>query len=318
MTFGQTLISIAGLISLAGCANATPDPAAPSPSTYHVYFLGGQSNMDGYGFNTDLPDALSEPNPDVRIYHGASVEDGADGGGAGLWAPLQPGHGTGFSSDGQSNSRSDRFGPELSFAAALPAPAEGAGIAIVKFARGGTGLVDGVSGYGSWDPDYETGNRRNQYDNALTTINGAFQAGDIDGDGSVDRLVPAGILWMQGEADAYDSVEASTEYAQNVARLMDLLRAALRADDLPVVLGRIQDSGDTPDTRVMAYSAEVQAQQEAYAASDPCAAIVTVTEDFGFLPDGWHYRSEDYLTLGEAFADAVVQLQPACGPNAAR
>ncbi|MEL6782070.1 MAG: sialate O-acetylesterase, partial [Pseudomonadota bacterium] len=119
-------------------------------------------------------------------------------------------------------------------------------------------------------------------------------------------------------ADAYDSVEASTEYAQNVARLMDLLRAALRADDLPVVLGRIQDSGDTPDTQVMAYSAEVRAQQEAYAASDPCAAIVTVTEAFGFLPDGWHYRSEDYLTLGEAFADAVVQLQPACGPNAAR
>ncbi|MDJ0921413.1 MAG: sialate O-acetylesterase [Henriciella sp.] len=301
------------LIGLIASACIRVAPEAEAPEVYHLYFLGGQSNMEGFGFTSDLPEMLQGDVDNTLIFQGKSVEDGAEGGGVGVWQPLRPGHGVLFDTDGVSNQLSDRFGPELSFAHGLqqsPAPQK---IAIIKYVRGGTGLVDGVSGYGSWDPDYETGNGRNQYDNALTAIDQALSTRDIDGDGREDILVPTAIIWMQGEADAYDNLAAATDYEANLSRLMNLLRAALRVDDLPVVLGRIQDSGTTPETQVMAYVDLVQQAQAAFARNDPCADLVTVTETFSFLPDGWHYESSDYLRLGAAFADQVLALQQRCG-----
>lgn len=280
--------------------------------TYHVYFLAGQSNMDGYGFNEDLPAGLQDANSAIRIFHGRTVADGEAGGGVGVWSAIAPGHGTGFDTDGGPNALSDRFGPELSFASRLAVLRPEENVAIIKFARGGTALIDGVSGYGSWDPDYDKGNGRNQYDYALSAIRRAIAARDLDGDGVEDRLIPAGIAWMQGEADAYDNRAAAENYAANLRRLMGLFRAAFHANDLPVAIGRIKDSGSDPETRVMAFSGEVRAAQAAFANSDRCAALVTASDDFGFLPDGWHYRSEDYLALGAAFAEAIDALRRAC------
>jgi hypothetical protein len=292
-------------------ANTPPDDnQPPTGKTYEVYFLGGQSNMEGFGFAADVPDGVEAAAAGVPIFLGKTVEDGKDGGGIGLWAPLEAGYGTGFDTDGETNRLSDRFGPELSFGAAMAQ--FGKSVAIIKYSRGGSGLIDGVSGYGSWDPDYAKGNGRNQYDFALAAIGEALRSGDIDGDGAIDRLVPAGIVWMQGEADAYDNLAAATNYSANLARLVALLRAALHRDDLPVVIGRIRDSGDTQETRVMTYSPEVRAAQQRFVEDDRCAALVTVSDDFRFLDDGWHYTSQDYLALGSAFAGAMQQLQDRC------
>ena len=84
--------------------------------TVRVYFLGGQSNMDGYRYSKDLPQELQMENKDVWIFHGNPVSDDLPHGGLGLWAPTRPVHGAGFSSDGQSNQLSDRFGLELTLA----------------------------------------------------------------------------------------------------------------------------------------------------------------------------------------------------------
>lgn len=307
----RAFLLTASCLAISACMSAPP--ADEAGTVYQLYFLGGQSNMDGYGFNAELPEALNAPAENAFIFQGKSVADGEDGGGVGVWSVLQPGHGTGFDTDGTGNELSDRFGPELSFARELQELRGKEKIAIIKLVRGGTGLVDGVSGYGSWDPDFTKGNGRNQYDNALSAIDNALSVRDIDGDGRDDTLVPAGIIWMQGEADAYDNLPASTEYAENLSRLMNLFRAALDVDDLPVVIGRIKDSGATPETQVMRYSALVQQKQAEYAASDPCATLVTVTEDFSFLPDGWHYQSAEYIRLGKAFAEATVSLRESCG-----
>ena len=298
----------ASLVS--ACAAEAPS-ANQDGATYRVYFLGGQSNMDGYGFNNDLPEELSGADSLLRIYAGEDVEDGTEGGGEGLWAPLAPGYGTNFTTDGATNTLSDRFGPEISFGHALANSPGGEGVAIIKFSRGGTALIHGVSGYGSWDPDYSEKNERNLYDQALTAIESAMKAGDVDGDGRADRLIPAGIIWMQGEADAYDNQSASLNYDQNLARLMQLFREALDDDQLPVVIGRIKDSGDTAETRVMTYSNEVRAAQARFVEQDSCAKLVTISDDFDFI-DGWHYRSKDYVALGEAFADAVTELDKQC------
>jgi hypothetical protein len=301
-------VAIAALAPLL-IAGQTP---AGEGKTYEVYFLGGQSNMDGFGYVAELDDDLRGEVPGAVIYTGRSVADGEEGGGAGLWAPLRPGFGFEFQTDGTTNRLSGRFGPELTFGHAMTAADPAARIAIVKVSRGGTALVDGVSGYGSWDPDYTQGNGRNQYNNALSAIDTALRARDVDGDGMADRLVPKGIVWMQGEADAFDNLAASSSYAQNLAGLIGRLRAALRNDRLPVVIGRIRDSGDTAETRVMAHSPLVREQQAAFVEADRCAALVTASDDF-VLPDGWHYRSQDYLVLGREFAAAMRNLQKQCG-----
>jgi len=90
-----------------------------SSDTVRVFYLGGQSNMDGYGYNKDLPEELLNKNEDVWIFHGNPVGDDLSDGALGLWEPLMPGHGAGFSSDGHSNLLSERFGPELTLAKRL-------------------------------------------------------------------------------------------------------------------------------------------------------------------------------------------------------
>lgn len=280
-------------------------------SEYLLYFLGGQSNMEGFGYVSELPGEWSGTVERAAIFHGTPDEDGKKGAGEGIWAPLEPGHGTGFTSDGKRNSLSDRFGPELSFGKAMAGLNPDSKIAIVKYARGGTSLMEGASGYGNWEPDSELGNGLNQYDHALATIRNALSHIDIDQDGAMDTLVPAGIVWMQGEADAYDNPVAARAYRDNLKRMMDLLRAALRADDLPVVIGRIVDSGRDEDGLLMDYSPTVQQAQIDYAATDRCASLVDMGDEMNWSDD-WHYGTEDYLRLGQAFADAAVSLAPLC------
>jgi len=309
-------ILMAALCFAACTPSANPpvaDVQAQSGHDYHVYFLGGQSNMEGYGDNAELPIDMQGPVDGAMIFTGRNVEDGKDGGGIGRWAQLEPGFGGGFDTDGTVQSLSKRFGPELSFGAHMRKMHPERRIAIIKYSRGGTSLALDIVEWGAWDPDYSEKNGRNQYDNALTSIAVAMSTPDIDGDGRVDRLIPAGIVWMQGESDAAGNRPALDAYQNNLTRMMDLLRAAFRVDDLPVVIGRIQDSGDTEETRVMRYSPEMQAIQDAYTAADSCAALVGITETFSFLPDGWHYLSADYVALGEAFAEAALSLEARCG-----
>ncbi|MBO6576815.1 MAG: hypothetical protein JJ896_14400 [Rhodothermales bacterium] len=301
-------ILIAGLVA-AGCAGQA---SSGEGSTYKVYYLGGQSNMEGFGYNADLPDGMKTPSSEVMIYAGQMASDNDTTGGVGVWQPLEPGFGTGFRSDGISNALSDRFGPELYFGHTM-AERSHAKIALIKYALGGSGLADGV-GFGNWHPDFSDGAGLNQYDHALKTLRNAFSHSDVDGDGLPDRLIPSGILWMQGEADAYDSQQAADAYRDNIARLMDLLRAALRVDDLPVVIGKITDSGMADDGTVMDYIGTVQQAQQDWVENDACAAYMTDTDGYAYLDDGWHYDSDGFVAMGTAFAEAMLALEARCGP----
>ena len=282
-----------------------------SAAEYKLYYLGGQSNMDGYGYVEELPEEWQGRVPNAVIFTGRTALDNEAHGGVGLWEPLQPGHGTGFKTDGTENVRSDRFGPELTFGQTLVSLDSDSKVAIVKYSLGGSGLADGV-GYGNWHPDFADGRGVNQYDHALTTLRNALGHADVDGDGVHDRLLPSGIVWMQGEADAYQSQEAADAYEANLKRLMDLLRAALRVDDLPVVIGKITDSGMADDGSVMDYIETVQEAQRGFVESDACAAYVTITDDLPHSDDAWHYRSDGYIAMGTAFAEAMQQLEADC------
>ncbi len=283
-------------------------PAFAQGTVYHVYYLGGQSNMNGLGYVRELPDSMRGPVEGVRIFSGNSMPDSVAAGGEGRWSELEPGYGFGVVSRADGVLLSDRFGVELSFAERMKELRPGERIALIKYARSGSSIDStAAAGFGGWEPDFRSGGGYNQYDHFLATLRNAFAARDIDGDGIEDTLVPAGIVWMQGESDGH-TPEVALRYEGNLKRITDLIRAALRVDDLPVVIGRISDSGQDPDGRVWNYGETVRAAQEAFVRKDPAAALVTSTDEYGYS-DKWHYDTAGYIDLGRRFAEAMAALR---------
>ncbi len=278
-----------------------------SAKKYRVFYLGGQSNMDGYGYVNQLPAELNQPISDVYIFHGNTAPDGGEVGGQGVWEVLKPGHGAVHSSTFEGNKLSDRFGIELTFAREMKRLFPNENIALIKYSKGGTSIhIKAAGDFGCWDPDFTKGNGINQYNHFLETVKNACAVDDIDGDGERDELIPTGILWMQGESDGHDEMIANA-YFGNLKRLMNLIRAAFRTDDLPVVIGRISDSHNDSDGLVWDYETIIRWQQAKYVNQDGHAALVTSTDNYGYS-DKWHYDTAGYIDFGKQFALSIQPL----------
>jgi len=271
---------------------------------FRLFYLGGQSNMSGFGKNVDLPKALKSDLKDVWIFQGNTALDGEKNGGEGIWEPMKPGHGNGFSSDGKKNNYSKRFGPELSFAKKMKELYPNDKIAIIKYSRSGSSIDSTAARqFGCWEPDFKSKNGINQYDHFLKTISNATEVLDIDQNGKLDKLIPSGIVWMQGESDAFEE-EVALRYYNNLKRLMDLIRATLRTDDLPIALGKISDSGNNEEEKVWQYGELVQYAQEKFALTDENTTIVRSTKAYKYS-DPYHYDSDAYIDFGIKLAEAI-------------
>lgn len=304
------IICVFSLCCVAACSGPAPD-IREGGKTYHVYVLAGQSNMEGYAPVTELPENLTEVRPDVPIFMGNMPYDHDPSGGLGLWAPLSPGFGKEFRSNGKENRLSGFFGPELTFAREMKRLNPELNIALIKYTRSGSSIAVGASHGGNWHPDYRGKNGLNQYDFAVQTIENALAHEDIDGDGLRDRLIPAGLLWMQGEGDALAPGPAEAYYL-NLDNLIHHLRHSLQAPTLPLVIGRITDSKMNAGGPMMPHIDRVHEAQSAFVSRDTCAAYLTETEDYAHAADGWHYTADGYLRLGRAFAKHMTALPPSC------
>ncbi|MFY0672763.1 MAG: hypothetical protein JXQ87_05140 [Bacteroidia bacterium] len=264
-----------------------------------AFYLGGQSNMDGYGLISELPDSLNQVFDDVYIFHGNPVGDDEKNGGLGIWTQLRPGHGAGFAANAKSNRYANRFGPELSFAARIKQLYPNHKIALIKYSRGGSSLDSLAKVHGQWHPEYS---RINQYDHFLTTVSNAFAVKDIDGDGKYDKLNMSAIIWMQGESDA-DKIEiAALEYGENLNSMMQLQRAAFHNKTLAIVIGKISDAHKSEGRQVWTYLDLVQNAQESFVANDKNSIIVRSTANYNYS-DMWHYDSKGFIDLGIQFAN---------------
>ena len=112
---------------------------------------------------------------------------------------------------------------------------------------------------------------------------------------------------MQGESDAFYTEQIANRYYENLYRLMGFIRAALRKGDIPVVIGKISDSGIGKNGKAMKYSKLVQYAQEKYAQADEKVAIIRSTQYYAYQ-DAFHYDSKGYLDLGIRFAEAIFSL----------
>jgi hypothetical protein len=281
-------------------------PVGLGARDFHVYYLGGQSNMDGYGFVKELPEDLNQPVEGAWVFHGNTAKDGTLADGRGKWSVLKPGHGRNFKSDGKTNIYSDRFGLELTFVRAMQKAHPDRNIAIIKYSLGGTSIDPEASAaerFGCWDTEWSGGEGAgkgiNQFDHFLATLKNARADKDIDDDGEPDKLIPAGILWMQGESDAMEPVVAE-EYQENLADLMEEIREAF--GDTKIAIGRITD------WEVWTHGEVVRKAQADFVAEDGNAALVTSTDEYG-KSDKWHYDTAGYIDLGEKFAGAFEEKE---------
>lgn len=275
--------------------------------TIKVYFLAGQSNMQGYGFNKDLPNELKNKFENVFIFQGNNVEDNKPNAGLGVWDNLQAGHGTDFSSDGKTNKLSDRFGIELSFANELIKNNNNEKIALIKYSRNGSSIdLEGAPYFGTWSQTKKLETDKNQYDYFLETVKNAMAIKDINNDGVEDVLVPGGIIWMQGESDA-NSKAVADKYYKNLKQLMTAMRTLFKNNYMPVVVGLISDSGNDADGKVWDFGKTVQQSQIKFVRKHKNTAIVTTTLNYKYS-DKYHYDSLGYIDLGIQFANKIYAL----------
>ena len=283
----------------------------PEPMTYQVYLLSGQSNMDGLGLVSELPGEYLITQNDVPIYNPNRKNDQEHLENLGFWESLHPGHGSGYSTDGSQSFYSDKFGIELSFAKKMQELNPSANIALYKYAKGGASIhPDAAADWGSFHPDFEIGNGLNQWDHFEYHYQRAMQMRDINGDGVDDILIPAGLLWLQGESDASFTQEIAESYEMNLKYLIQRVRELTGNTQLPVVIARISESNfndDSPEGLVLRYGEIVMAAQEKIALDDPNVSIIYPPDSIGWL-DPWHYDSQTYLDLGIRFAESMMKL----------
>ncbi len=262
------------LLLLTVACQSTPDQQDRSVGTVRIVILAGQSNMGGSGKVAELLPELAAPLEAVPMWN--TKEE--------AWEPVR----------GGMLAEKKGFGPELAFAHAVAEA--GQDVRIVKFSKGGTGLVH------DWNPDRED----SLYHQLIAHCERAAAAVDPA------RIEWAGLLWMQGEQDSKDSGDdsAALAYADNLRGLIERVRDALDTPDLPVVIGRLHDQLGMTKPHVgldFGQFEKVRAAQVEVAESDPRIEWVD-TDGFPLKDDQIHFNTEGCLKLGRAFAEAWLGL----------
>jgi len=228
-----------------------------------VFILAGQSNMDGAGVVEELPVELKGPQTNVLFAQFWSTE----------FKPLDP------------MKLGKSFGPEVTFGSEM-ARGLNRPVGIIKMSAGGTSLER------HWNP--VTIDREDRYV-------GANYRGLIGYVKSVQarhkNIRIAGMIWMQGEADAQFHSKTVEQYRDKLEALIDGCRKEFGVPDLPFVCGRISCGGQY---RKQVREAQETVKRENYVWID--------CDDLEKHPDKLHYSSRGQLELGRRFAAAMLKL----------
>jgi hypothetical protein len=169
------------------------------------------------------------------------------------------------------------FGPGTFFAKAmLPCYPDGK-IGLVPCAVGGTPLARWVKG-------------ADLYENALKKARLAAQAGTIEG-----------MLWHQGESDAYTPADATTYEARLRQMFLDF-RSDIGRPDLPIVVGELGSFVRENEVKV------VQAAQRKMPGDLPHVAFVS-SDGLTDKGDHLHFNAASQAEFGKRYAAAMQQLQ---------
>lgn len=272
--------------------------------------MAGQSNMDGLGWNLELPDALRDLPPNHWIYTPNRRKDGESKDLFTQWHSLKPGFGYGVSHDRRGLHLSDRFGVELSFSRRMRELRQETPLALLKVAKGGSSLhPDPPTDWGTWDPDLSDRGVRNQFTylkEAVTHVSSIPLPGSNHGVASRPSL----FIWIQGESDAAFGRRYAEAYEERLRRFLKRVRTLAESDALPILLVELSTRGELPDgSPSQPWTSVVNEAQQRLTAEDPRIHRIRLPESYR-LQDPWHYDSTTLLELGERLAETAEGLLP--------
>ncbi|MDD5328346.1 MAG: sialate O-acetylesterase [Phycisphaerae bacterium] len=193
----------------------------------------------------------------------------------GVWTYLRPGLG----------GNSSCFGPEITFCRDIVDAQPDEDIIFIKYAVSGTSL------WYDWRPISGV-----QYINFMNAVNNALL--------SISEPEIVGMIWMQGESDAWESqstLEHAQEYQQNLANFIQYVRTDLAVPDLPFVIGRISQSP------VWTWG-DIVRQAQANGSQTIANTALVDTDDLPLKTDNIHYTTGGTVTLGTRFAEGINTL----------
>ncbi len=226
-----------------------------------VFMFAGQSNAVGALGSYGLPSELVCPETVPFFYSVTNGETLLEGQG-----PLTTIWSTG--------------GPELSFAHAMYE--KGRRIAVVKVAANGTALDR------DWSPPETSEWGQELAERTQVALAALIAAGDQP------RI--AGLIWIQGEADAV-RLESASNYGRNLSGFVAALRSSL-SSEFPVYISELHVGAD------VAYGQRVRDEQEQIG-TVPGYNLIDV--DDLTIPDGLHYDQASSIALGERIAQRVPE-----------
>lgn len=274
----RILASIATVITIALVAGAGDFVHADD---YDIYIAAGQSNMDGRAFNSELVGALEVwkmPQPNAEIYYYSQ------GVSSPTWRALTPGF-----ANGSLPPFGTRFGPELSFAAAMAANSGGRKVGIIKVSLGGSALAT------LWSPPSGF-----MYQALRDSIELAMQQLAARGDTGGIR----GVIWHQGESD--ETTARTPVYEENLTQFVHAVRNDLLGNStLPFIIGELAQERSSV-LRVSQFNVSQNLEYVGFASS---LGLQTV--------DAIHFDTPGVIELGNRFAAEMNRLtvpEPAASP----
>ncbi len=107
---------------------------------------------------------------------------------------------------------------------------------------------------------------------------------------------------MQGEADAAAGPPDTTEYASNLAAIIQVFRRSF-GDHLPVLVGRLSSKQSSLATHLE----EIRQAQESVTAIDSDSKLID-TDSCETLPDHLHFNAQGQQALGKLFATTMQAI----------
>lgn len=232
--------------------------------------------MVGLGVSSELTPPYDVPQEDVKFWN--------DG-----WVPLSPGFGN----------KSDNFGPEVSFGRAIKEALPEDTIYLVKYGSNGKALYNDFKPYIG-----------RHYLKMMDTFRAALANLDEAG---IDYEI-SGMLWMQGESDAYES--QAVAYEANLIRFIEVMRKEFDAPEMPFIIARVLNYfGGIEPPKIGEQSEPTQAYivrtTQVRVAENTAFTAWFDTDDYAVvdpISDRGHYGTQGQLDLGKDFASAVLEF----------
>lgn len=263
-----------------------------------VYLIGGQSNATGQGYMANLSDTM-KVNKEVIIFHSDSPHLNS-----GLppftWQPLH-----------QASESPDRFGPELGFAGKIKPVKSNAMVAIIKHAHSGTNL------YNEWNPGKDEKDSLHwgfQFKEFVKTVNAGIDSLRKRG---YEPLIK-GMLWQQGEAEAFSPDSISKQYGRNLQHFILRVREQVHAPQMIFVYGYVCPPPLSGAGIAAVRQAEYDINQDSKTPLSVNRAFVIETDDLSqrandpgtkYPQDHLHFGTHGTWLLGLRMAEKINDIQ---------